>query len=395
MLAVLTFVLLSILKPFPGHPYLIPSSALVLGTMSAIDDRRPLPPAVRLLVHLGLCIALVLGGVRIGAITNPLPGSFLGPDTSIHLESGAFLFASGVFTVAWLLLTINALNWFDGIPGQVSMLSTIGFLVIGALSMSDRVQQPLVAEAAFALAGIAAACALFDVPPPRVVLGDSGAMFFGLMLGILTIVSGGKVATAFLVMGVPLVDAAFVIIRRLVRGEPLTHGNRTDQHLHHRLLGCGMKERTIVLATACIGGAFGVTALFLSTGGKALAALFLIGLLIVISGLTDRRRRCHLLITTVPTAHADAVRKALSNAGAGQLNNYDGCSFTVQGTGRFRPLHGAQPTIGSIGTLETVEEERIEVLIPKTVTVASVLRALKAAHPYETPAVYIVALTHP
>ena len=70
-------------------------------------------------------------------------------------------------------------------------------------------------------------------------MGDTGAMFFGLMLGVLTIYTGGKVATAFLVLGVPLIDSVIVGFRRISRGRSPFKGNMQNEHLHHRLLKKG------------------------------------------------------------------------------------------------------------------------------------------------------------
>jgi UDP-GlcNAc:undecaprenyl-phosphate GlcNAc-1-phosphate transferase len=178
---------------------------------------------------------------------------------------------------------MNALNWFDGIPGQVSTLSTIGFLTIGFLSLSSRVEQPDLALLAFILAGISLGGLLFDFPLPRILMGDTGSMFFGLMLGVLTIYAGGKVATAFLVLGVPLTDSFLVILQRILKGTSPLRGSLAGEHLHHRLLAKGWDERQVILLTALLGAAFGVTALFLDTLGKFIAALLLFLLMLVLS----------------------------------------------------------------------------------------------------------------
>lgn len=261
-----------------------------LGIVTFYDDRAPLSPFLRLSVHI-LCAFLVFAtGTRIYTLTNPVP-SFLGMGDILKLDTLDFqtsLFGplpvfSGIFTILWLGITINALNWFDGIPGQVSIISVIAFATIGFLSLSDRVNQPHLALLAFVLAAVALGSAVFDFPPPRVVLGDTGAMFFGLMIGVLTIYSGGKVATAFLVLGVPIFDFLFVIARRVLRGTSVVHGSTTNEHLHHRLLARGWSPRAIIALTAVIGSAFGVTALFLSTTGKFLAALLLGALMLTLS----------------------------------------------------------------------------------------------------------------
>lgn len=88
------------------------------------------------------------------------------------------------------------------------------------------------------------------------------------------------------------------------------------------------------------------------------------------------------LIVYVPLTHADIVREAIGSAGGGRLGNYSHCSFSSRGQGRFLPLDGAHPHIGSIGTPEVVEEERIEVTVDEAVLDA-VVQAMKAVHPYD------------
>ncbi len=264
------------------------SGVLLLAVFCAIDDRRPLPPLLRFGVQGAAALILIASGVRIDAVTNFLPGILAGE--TLQLQSGWLLAFSVLFTAGWLLLTVNALNWFDGIPGQVSTLSCIAFLTIGLLSLL-RVDQPGLALIAFTLAGIALGGLFFDFPPPRLLMGDTGAMFYGLMIGVLTIYSGGKVATAFLVLGIPLLDLAFVIARRLKRGQPLMRGNAEDQHLHHRLLKRGWNPRQVIGLTACIGAAFGVTALFLSTQGKIAASAILVLVMIGLSWFSDPARK--------------------------------------------------------------------------------------------------------
>lgn len=100
------------------------------------------------------------------------------------------------------------------------------------------------------------------------------------------------------------------------------------------------------------------------------------------------------LTTYVPVAAADAVRAALAEAGAGSIGDYDSCSFSSPGEGRFRPLPGADPHIGEVGAAEVVEEVRLEVVLPRARR-GSVVRALLAAHPYEEPAYDVVETADP
>ncbi|HRD62317.1 MAG TPA: Nif3-like dinuclear metal center hexameric protein, partial [Nocardioides sp.] len=105
-------------------------------------------------------------------------------------------------------------------------------------------------------------------------------------------------------------------------------------------------------------------------------------------------QRLDKLTTYVPVADADAVRAALSRAGAGVIGDYDSASFSTPGEGRFRPLEGANPTIGAVGSLEVVDEVRIECVLVRAAR-TRVVRALLAAHPYEEPAYDVVELADP
>jgi dinuclear metal center YbgI/SA1388 family protein len=96
----------------------------------------------------------------------------------------------------------------------------------------------------------------------------------------------------------------------------------------------------------------------------------------------DGDRHLDALVTYVPHEHADAVRRALADAGAGALGDYEGASFTSPGEGRFRPLPGAQPAIGAVGQPEVVAESRVETVLPRRLR-GPVVAALLAAHPYE------------
>lgn len=97
------------------------------------------------------------------------------------------------------------------------------------------------------------------------------------------------------------------------------------------------------------------------------------------------------IVVYVPETHADQVRKAMGDAGAGSTGNYRYCSFSIKGTGRFMPVAGAQPFIGEIGKSEVVQEERIETTC-NTVDLPKIIKAIKAAQPYEDPVIEVYSL---
>jgi hypothetical protein len=97
------------------------------------------------------------------------------------------------------------------------------------------------------------------------------------------------------------------------------------------------------------------------------------------------------IVVFVPEDHADAVREAMSKAGAGKIGSYSSCSFSSRGIGRFRPEAGANPHIGKVGTLEQVAEERIEVACSRE-KLQHVIEAIKSVHPYEEVALDVYPL---
>jgi hypothetical protein len=96
-------------------------------------------------------------------------------------------------------------------------------------------------------------------------------------------------------------------------------------------------------------------------------------------------KKRYKIVMYVPASHADVLREAIGNAGAGVIGNYTHCTFTIKGTGRFKPTEGAHPTIGEVGKLEETEEERIETVCEED-KLKDILKAIKVVHPYEEPA---------
>lgn len=96
-------------------------------------------------------------------------------------------------------------------------------------------------------------------------------------------------------------------------------------------------------------------------------------------------KKRYKIVLYVPESHADKLREAIGIAGAGKIGNYSHCTFTIKGTGRFKPLDGANPTIGAVGKFEEVQEDRIETVCEAD-KLQVVLKAIKDVHPYEEPA---------
>jgi len=257
----------------------------ILVIVSFIDDRISLPPLFRLAVQFLVALLMVWVGLGVTHITNPFGGEIRLDQFLVTLQIGnfsqTFMVLSALVTALWIMLVVNTMNWLDGIPGLTSGISAIGGFTLFFLSISDFVNQPEIATLSLIVAMMALGFWLFDFYPPRLLLGDSGAMFFGLLLAVLAIFSGGKIATAFLVLGFPVVDALYVMVVRLSHFRAPWKGGEWEKkreavHLHHRLLESGFTEKQALAIIYAFAAIFGIIALFVGTQGKFWAIVGLI-----------------------------------------------------------------------------------------------------------------------
>jgi UDP-N-acetylmuramyl pentapeptide phosphotransferase/UDP-N-acetylglucosamine-1-phosphate transferase len=183
----------------------------------------------------------------------------------------------------WLLGMTYTTKLLDGLDGLVSGVTAIGALVVFGVTQLADVQQAGTGAVALALAGACLGFLVFNFYPARIFLGEGGSLLCGFLLGSLAIVSGGKIATALLIMGIPILDVVWVIFRRLVleRRSPLASADR--KHLHFRLLDVGLSHRGAVLFLYALTAVFGSATLFVR-GTAKLAVLGCLAIVMVLLG---------------------------------------------------------------------------------------------------------------
>jgi len=253
----------------------------VITTISFLDDRFSLNPLLRFFVQICCALILIYFSVGIEYINTPLGGYDL-TSWKIDFLGGHITVWSDLMTIFLVLLFTNAMNWFDGSPALPSGISLIASLMLFSLALRPdlhAIDQTQFATYSIILAGILAGFLVFDFPPIRWVMGDSGSMFLGFTLATLAIISGGKLATTFLILGVPIMDAIIVILRRLWQGKAPWKGDY--EHIHHRLLRAGFSPRQTALTVYAMALIFGIVALQLSTFGKGIAMLILGGVILL------------------------------------------------------------------------------------------------------------------
>jgi UDP-GlcNAc:undecaprenyl-phosphate GlcNAc-1-phosphate transferase len=236
-------------------------ASFVLLSVCFYDDRKNLPSWFRLIIHMLCALIIIKSGVGIEEIRIPFHENISLPP----------LFSQSI-TFLWIVFMINAFNWTDGISGLSSSLafSASSVLALTAYTYSQAEYTVLF----LSLAVLSVAFFLGDIPSPKFLLGDSGSMFFGLILAVFTLISGGKVATALIVLFVPIFDAFYTIFRRLKNKTSPFQGDK--KHLHHKLLEKTKSEQKTVLFYLVFTLVSGIFAVFLNPEQKSIFLLFLI-----------------------------------------------------------------------------------------------------------------------
>lgn len=252
--------------------------ALVIGV---IDDKlnaeaKDVSPYLRFLTNILSAVIVVGSGVSIAFITDPLGGGIFHFDSwKIPIFDLFTISVSDIISIFWIIWVMNMLNWSKGVDGQMPGIVAISAIVIGILSLRFPVitTEILVdAQLSFIIAGSALGFLLFNFHPARIFPGYSATALY-LLLAVVSILSGAKLATAILVMGVPTVDAIFTIIRRLANRKSPFFGDK--KHLHHILLKLGLSQRQIALLYWSISAILGTISLLLQSRSKVFAIIML------------------------------------------------------------------------------------------------------------------------
>lgn len=246
---------------------------LIVGVIDDVQNSRSrdVSPYFRFLINILTATIIVGAGISIHFITNPFGGGL------IHLDAMRLpvfnLLLSDVVTVLWLIWVMNMVNWSKGVDGQMPGIVAISAIVIGLLSLKLNPSGNFIdAQLSFIIAGSALGFLIFNFHPAKIFPGY-GATSIYLLLGIVAILSSAKLATAVLVMGVPLVDFVFTIIRRVANKKSPFHGD--NRHLHHKLLKLGYSQRQIALSYWCISAILGIISLTLDAKSKVFALIML------------------------------------------------------------------------------------------------------------------------
>ena len=288
MLCAFTFV--------PGRPAafggLVIASTLVF-LIGLWDDIHRLNPWLKLAVQLiAAIIATVIYGIGIDVISNPFSNQISLTKQTIEVLNTTLPIWSFTITIVWLVGMTNTVNFLDGLDGLATGVSAIAAFILFLVSMLPRINQPTTAMLAIILLGVCLGFLRHNFYPAKIFLGDSGAYFLGMTLGYLAVISGAKLATALLVLGIPVLDAVWSVIRRLATGRSPFQADRG--HIHHMLLDSGLNQRQVVLIIYGLALSFGLVAV-IGDGRIKIISLGIMMMIVFIGilslSLTARRRK--------------------------------------------------------------------------------------------------------
>ena len=226
----------------------------LITSIGLIDDLYEISPIWKFSGQILAAVILILFGIKIEFITNPMGGLI-------------FLGNWGIpFTIIWVVSITNVVNLIDGLDGLAAGVSIIAVVTLFLVSLQEG--QIITAVMAISLAGSALGFLYYNFHPADIFMGDSGSMFLGYIIAAVSIVGALKSAAAVtlvvpvLALGVPILDTLFAIIRRLYYNRPISKADKG--HIHHRLLALGWSQQEATLIVYGISIFLGVTALIIN-----------------------------------------------------------------------------------------------------------------------------------
>ncbi|QHE53609.1 glycosyltransferase family 4 protein [Pontibacillus sp. HMF3514] len=288
-LAIFLSFIIGILLFFPDSGYTWPvviGSTIIIIT-GILDDMRELSPKLKIAGQLAAATVVVVGGVQVEFINLPFMEQ--------KLEFG---YLSIPITIVWIIAITNAINLIDGLDGLAAGVSAIALLTISGMAIT--MGNSFVVIVGFITLGSTLGFLLFNFYPAKIFMGDTGALFLGFMIGVLSLL-GFKNVTFFsfiipiIILGVPISDTIFAIVRRFVQQKPLSSPDKS--HLHHCLLRLGYSHPETVLMIYAMAALFSLAAVIFSQAtmfGSVFVLfilLLLVELVVEVTGLVSQDYR--------------------------------------------------------------------------------------------------------
>ena len=263
------------------------TGATMIVLLGIVDDIKGISPRVKLLGQVLAAFSVLPFGISVNFITNPINGDIL------HLG-----YWSIPVTVFWLVAVTNAVNLIDGLDGLAGGTSFIASVTLAVVSWTQGQMQ--IVMMALILAASLLGFLRYNFNPAKIFLGDTGSMMLGFSLSAMSVMGLTKSATAIsviiplVILGIPLMDTTFAVVRRYHMHRPIFQADK--DHLHHRLLALGLSHKQAVLAIYGVNVILGLSAIILTliTTNQAIFVLIVLAVLIITAankvGVVGRKR---------------------------------------------------------------------------------------------------------
>lgn len=259
--------------------------SFLLVVLGLIDDYYDTSPYLRFGANLFISGLVISFGLGIPYVSNPFGGVIRLDQWRINFNlfgPHSIIILADILAIIWLSWTTNMINWSKGVDGQLPGFVAIAALFLGFLAQrftNHDISAQVVMIFSFIIAGSFLGFLPFNFFPQKIMPGYGGGALAGFLLGVLSILSFGKMGTAFLILSIPMLDAIYTILRRIKNKQSPF---RADWgHLHHRLLEIGWGKRRIAVFYWCITFIFGTASLFLK-GTEKLTAFITVAVLLVV-----------------------------------------------------------------------------------------------------------------
>ena len=246
--------------------------------MGIIDDIKALDALPKFLIQILAAAIVVIGGeLKIEVLTNPFVFS-----NAAYIVFPEWI--SVIISILWIVFITNAVNFIDGLDGLAAGVSAI--MSVSLVFISTRLGEYSVAVVGVALMGACFGFLPYNFNPAKIFMGDTGSTFLGFMLACLSIQGVFKsyaiisFAVPLLILGLPLFDALFAMIRRILKGQSPMKADRG--HLHHRLIDMGFSQKQTVFILYMISGILGLSAIILAESGTLRAVILLLFVLVLL-----------------------------------------------------------------------------------------------------------------
>jgi UDP-GlcNAc:undecaprenyl-phosphate GlcNAc-1-phosphate transferase len=261
------------------------------GILGYLDDRLQLRARWQFIGQFVLAAIAVALGIGIEKFPNPFGGAPYQVAGSVIVDIAGYGFdvAVAAITTIWIVGMLNSVNFVDGLDGLLGGIALIAVTTLGIVSLTGDSVQPAVAVMCGLMAGALLGFLRYNFHPARVFIGTSGVFAVGYALAVLSVLGTAKLAVALLVLGVPIIDTFWIIIRRTLSGRSPFSADRG--HFHHRLLDLGLSHRQAVLLIYAICIFLAALSLILPGGSQITAfVVIVLGGGIVLYLLTRRAR---------------------------------------------------------------------------------------------------------